>query len=278
MKLSRLSSGASFEHTELSVPHPMHLIHAPGEGPPMLLLHGIGMDWRVWQAVSRRLRPHFDLYMLDLRGHGDSYKPVHGYTLAHYAADVEEILDKTGITGAVLVGSSLGGMVAASVEAPADLVTHRVLVDPPLTGGPVRDPDMFRTILRLKGGETSLLADYLLDQNPGIGRHLSRVMAEMWDRAGEGVILDMLDDSSHYFDIAPALTAIDAPTLILQAEEDMGSVLSDQQIEAALRLLPHGRARKVAGAGHAIHAYKPAEFVQSILDLIAGEPDMESPT
>jgi pimeloyl-ACP methyl ester carboxylesterase len=66
--------------------------------------------------------------------------------------------------------------------------------------------------------------------------------------------------------------------LILQAEKDMGSVLSDRQVEAALRLLPHGQARKIAGAGHAIHAYKPAEFVQSILDLVAVEPTVQSPT
>src|SRR5579871_4377471 len=76
---------------------------------PMILLHGIGMDWRVWQAVSRRLGPHFHLYMVDLRGHGESDKPDHGYTVPHYAADIEDMIDSLGLRNVVLVGSSLGG-------------------------------------------------------------------------------------------------------------------------------------------------------------------------
>src|SRR5947208_15918750 len=111
-----------FEHHVIQVPDVrIHYAELDVPGRPMLLLHGIGMDWRVWQAVSRRLRPHFHLYLLDLRGHGSSAKPESGYTLAHYAADVEDVIDTLGLRDVVLVGSSLGGMVAAVVEAPADI-------------------------------------------------------------------------------------------------------------------------------------------------------------
>src|SRR5690349_11860730 len=74
----------------------IHYVEVDGPGRPMLLLHGIGMDWRVWQAISRRLAPNFHLYMLDLRGHGQSDKPARGYSLAHYAADAEDFLDGLG--------------------------------------------------------------------------------------------------------------------------------------------------------------------------------------
>src|SRR5437588_5544043 len=108
-----------FEHHVIQVPDVrIHYAELDVPGRPMLLLHGVGMDWRVWQAISRRLAPHFHLYLMDMRGHGRSDKPEHGYSLAHYAADVEEVVDRLELVEAVLVGSSLGGMVAASAEVP----------------------------------------------------------------------------------------------------------------------------------------------------------------
>lgn len=246
----------------------IHCVEIPGNGPPLLLVHGIGMDWRVWQAVSRRLFPHFHLYLMDLRGHGQSSKPDHGYTLAHYAADIEDLLDRLKLSDAILVGSSLGGMAVASVEAPVDIISHRVLVDPPMTGGPIRDQDMFEAILRLKHEVPSILADYLGRWNPGAGRFLLRTMSEMWHEAADGVIEDMLDDPDHYYAIGPALRTNESPTLLMQADPTIGAVLTSQEARRALLQLHHGSLVTVPGAGHAIHAYKPAEFVQIVCDFV----------
>jgi pimeloyl-ACP methyl ester carboxylesterase len=243
-----------------------------GAGRPAILLHGIGMDWRVWQAQSRRLRQYFHLYMLDLRGHGESDKPARGYSLAHYAADVEEVLDGLQVSDAVLVGSSLGGAVAVAVEAPVDLVSHRVLVDPPLTGGPVRDPDMFAAILSLKRDPVPRLAEYLATSNPGAGRHYLTIMSEMWHNASDGVITDMLDRSQDYFDLDAALLADEAPTLLLQADPAMSPSLTTENARRTLELLPHGSLYTVEGAGHAIHAYRPAEFVDLVRRFADGDP------
>lgn len=241
----------------------LHVVHVPGERP-LVMLHGIGMDWRVWQAVSRRLAPRYGLYLVDMRGHGLSGKPEHGYSIAHYAADVEELVDALGLQNAVLVGSSLGGVVAAATELPLDMVSHKVLVDPPLTGGPVRDAEGFRTILRLKQEGTEKLATYLQRTNPGVGSFLARKMSEMWHEASNGVIEDMLAHASDYFDIAPALRATEQPTLLLQADVDRGGVLPEGDILRALDLLPCGSVQEIRGAGHAVHATHPAEFVAAL--------------
>jgi pimeloyl-ACP methyl ester carboxylesterase len=245
----------------------IHYLEVPADGPPLLLLHGIGMDWRVWQATIRRLSPYFHLFALDLRGHGQSDKPAHGYSLAHYAADVEDVLDTLQLSGAVIVGTSLGGAVAVAVEAPADLVTHRILVDPPLTGGPVRDAAMFEEILRLKHELPALLADFLAAQNPSASRFLVDAMSEMWHEASDGVIKDMLADEKNYFQLDPALEAVDSPVLLMQAEAALGGALSDEQAQHALTKLRNGRMVSVPGAGHAIHATKPAEFARLVLEF-----------
>ncbi|MGH2443439.1 MAG: alpha/beta fold hydrolase, partial [Chloroflexota bacterium] len=250
-----------------STPAPIHYAELPGNGPPMMLLHGIGMDWRVWQAISRRLHPYFHLYMPDLRGHGQSAKPAHGYTLADYAADIEDLIDQLNLTDVSLVGSSLGGMVAVVVEAPSDIVSSRVLVDPPLTAGPILDAEMFSQILRLKHQPAEGLAEYLADSNPGAGRFLLSTMSEMWRQVADGVITEMLEAPQRYYDVDDALTAIDSPTLLLQADPEMGAVLSDTEAQRALKLLPRGRLIQVRGAGHAIHAFKPAEFVAIVTEF-----------
>ena len=247
----------------------LHYVEVEGPGRPLLMLHGIGMDWRVWQAVSRRLAPHFHLYMLDLRGHGESGKPTHGYSLAHYAADVEDFIEALSLTGAVLLGSSLGGMVAIMVEAPDDIVTHRIVVDPPLTGGPVRDAETWRDILRLKHGPVRALTEYLRRMNPRGGALLMRMMAEMWHEAADGVLQELLDHEADYFAVDNALRAIDAPTLILQADPELGGVLSSDEAQRAVQLLQRGSLTYMPGAGHAIHAYKPAEFARIVQEFAA---------
>jgi len=248
---------------------PLHYVEVEGPGRALVMLHGIGMDWRVWQAVSRRLVPDFHLYMLDLRGHGKSGKPARGYSLAHYAADVEDFIDHLELSDLALLGSSLGGMVAATVEAPTDVVSRRILVDPPLTGGPVRDADTFREILRLKHAPANLLAEYLRALNPGGGDFLMQMMAQMWHEAADGVIREMLEHQDDYFDIAPSLQAIDAPTLILRADRELGGVLSAEEAQRAADLLRNGSVIFVPGAGHAIHAYKPAEFAHTVREFAA---------
>jgi len=245
----------------------IHYAERAGDGPPLVLLHGLGMDWRVWQAVSRRLAPFFHLFMLDLRGHGQSTKPAHGYTLAHYAADVEDVLDHLRLDRAVLAGSSLGGMVAASVEAPPDLVSHYVLVDPPLTGGPIREEAVFRRILELKHQAPEALARFLAENNPGAGLFLLRSMSEMWHEAADGVIQDMLDRPTDYYAIDANLRAIESPTLLMQADPANGAVLTDAEAQRTLELLRQGSLVRVAGAGHAIHAHAPAEFARLLTEF-----------
>lgn len=255
----------------------IHVAELPGAGPPLVLLHGIGMDWRVWQAMSRRLHPHFHLYAVDLRGHGDSHKPEAGYSVAHYAADVEDALEALAVEKAVLVGSSLGAMVSVVVEAPSDLVAKRILVDPPMTGGPIRDPEMFRHILHLKHEPLPSLAAYLGGFNPGSSPFWLETMSAMWHHTADGVITEMLAQADTYFDVGPNLLAVETPTLLLQADPDLGAALTDRGASWALSRLAQGTVVRVPGAGHAIHALKPVEFARLVIDFGAQSSAVSMP-
>ncbi|MHB8509398.1 MAG: alpha/beta fold hydrolase [Candidatus Dormibacteria bacterium] len=84
----------------------------PGERRPIVLLHGGGRTLCDWALVAPLLAPLHRVVAIDLRGHGQS-APVADWTFADAMADLDAVLAVLELPDAVLVGHSLGGMVAA---------------------------------------------------------------------------------------------------------------------------------------------------------------------
>jgi len=101
-------------------------------GTAVLLLHPWAESLRCFDRLIALLPPSLRVLGLDQRGHGGAEKPVGGYELAAFAADVEAFMDATGVAAAVLVGSSSGGYIAQQValDSPGR-VTGLVLVGSP---------------------------------------------------------------------------------------------------------------------------------------------------
>jgi len=101
-------------------------------GRAILLLHPWGESLRCFDRLIPSLPPSLRVLSLDQRGHGDAEKPIGGYELASFAADVVAFMDAADLATAVLVGSSSGGYVAqqAAVDNPGR-VTGLVLVGSP---------------------------------------------------------------------------------------------------------------------------------------------------
>jgi pimeloyl-ACP methyl ester carboxylesterase len=103
-----------------------------GEGPAVVLLHGVWMSSRFF---SEQLRPGAvpgcRVVALDFRGHGASDKPLDGHTMSAYAADVRALLEHLDLRDATLVGWSMGAFVAWEyLEAhDDDRVARLVVVD-----------------------------------------------------------------------------------------------------------------------------------------------------
>lgn len=85
-----------------------------GDGPPLLLLHGLGSSRSVWRPVLPALEERFTVVALDLPGHGDSppLPPGADATPAGIAGSVDVVLDELGMDRVDVVGSSLGGWIA----------------------------------------------------------------------------------------------------------------------------------------------------------------------
>lgn len=103
----------------------IHAVVGPSNGPALLLLHGYPQTHVIWHRVAPRLARRFTVVASDLRGYGDSAKPVttqdHGaYSKRAMAADQVELMRQLGHERFLLVGHDRGGRVA-----------HRLAVDHP---------------------------------------------------------------------------------------------------------------------------------------------------
>lgn len=83
-----------------------------GSGRPVVLIHGVSMSRRFFEPNLDGLAERFRVVNVDLRGHGESPAHEGGHTVAQYARDVHALIGRLGLDDVVLVGWSMGTMVA----------------------------------------------------------------------------------------------------------------------------------------------------------------------
>ena len=94
-----------------------------GAGPPLLLCHCTGTAGRIWDPLVMHLRPHFHVYALDSRGHGDSDKPTEreAYTWDNCGHDTLKVAEHLNVAGELFAAGHSGGgthLVYAELQRP----------------------------------------------------------------------------------------------------------------------------------------------------------------
>lgn len=109
-----------------------------GDGPALVLSHGLTDNRLCWSRLAAALSPDFDVIMLDARGHGGSSRMIPG-ELHDPAADVAEAIEALGLTRPIVMGHSVGARSTARyADTWPDRVARVILKDPPLL--PLPDP------------------------------------------------------------------------------------------------------------------------------------------
>lgn len=88
-----------------------------GKGAPLLLIHGFGENWYVWNRLFPQLAKHFTVIAPDLRGIGESGKPAGGYDKKNMAVDMHELMTKLGYHDVHIAGHDIGMIVAYAYAA-----------------------------------------------------------------------------------------------------------------------------------------------------------------
>ena len=97
------------QHTTVEANGTYFHVAAAGEGKPLLLLHGWPEFWFTWKPVMMRLADRYRLIAPDLRGFGDSGKPIGAFGPQDHASDLLALLDELGIEKIGIVGHDVGG-------------------------------------------------------------------------------------------------------------------------------------------------------------------------
>lgn len=106
----------------------LHYVIA-GQGPPVLLLHGWPQTWYEWRHAIAALAPHYTVIAPDMRGLGDSSRPLEGYDKRTVGNDLWRLMTETlGHSRFLLVGHDWGGPVAYAIAADHPQAVEKLVV------------------------------------------------------------------------------------------------------------------------------------------------------
>lgn len=246
-----------------------------GEGPPLLILHGLFGSARNWQSVARSLAGRYRMLTVDARNHGRSpHATAMDYALM--AADLAALLDREGLGAATLLGHSMGGKTAMTLALlePAR-VSKLVVVDI----APIATPDQHTPLI------DAMLAVPLEEARRRLDAD-ARLRAAIPDDEIRLFLLQSFvpgaDGGAWRFNL-PGLRAampalIDALPVTPDARYEgpvhvIRGARSDRVTSATLAAMrpafPHLCLHTVANGGHWPHAEAPQEFMLALDDALA---------
>jgi pimeloyl-ACP methyl ester carboxylesterase len=250
-----------------------------GSGPPLVLIHGIGSQWQMWQPVLDRVAREREVVALDLPGFGDSEEHRARPTVEALAGAVGEFLDGIGLAGAHAAGNSLGGGVALALARMGEARSACVLS--PAGFGNMREGRYARALLMNSRRVAKVVAPRAeLVCSGAVRRTLAfaHLAARPWrippDEAtgalrnlahspGFETTMEALDD--HAFG-GPAPTC---PVTVAWGERDRLLIYSRQSARAR-RLLPDARHVTLTGCGHVPTWDDPEQVARVLLEASRG--------
>jgi len=248
----------------------------PASGPPLLLLHGITERWQTFLPLIPYLTPKWQVYALDLRGHGQSGRVENSYRIIDYAQDIVCFLESQIGKGAVILGHSLGALAAMYTAAnQPKQVKALLLVDPPLhlQHTPLKDIpngpyEAFKQVVEILRTSQSRQAiqQALVKHFPEGDLEAHRARAEVLSQLDPGALAMSLEN--HHLDridLDALLLQIECPTYLIQGNPKRGAALLDQDVDRALGLLRYWNHISILEGGHMLHHSHP-EAVSNVLD------------
>ncbi|GEB50050.1 alpha/beta fold hydrolase [Streptomyces cacaoi] len=236
-----------------------------GHGTPVVLLHGVGLDRRMWDRCRPALAARHRVRAVDLRGHGASPAAAPGLGLTELADDVLKVSERP----AHLVGFSLGALVAAAVALREPSAVASLTLVSSVARRSARERESVLRRLHTAREDFTAAADAAVE----------RWFAPRW-RAEEPQLADSVratllgQDRASYLacyevfaradaELWPRLGAVAAPTLAVTGSEDPGSTpLMTRRLADAV---PGARYALIEGARHLLPLEAPEALTNEII-------------
>jgi pimeloyl-ACP methyl ester carboxylesterase len=239
-------------------------------GTPVIMLHGYTDSWLSFSPVLPLLDNKYRVYILDQRGHGDSDRPMGGYAMQQFAADVLAFMDAMNVKQATIVGHSMGSFVAQHVASQApERVSKLVLVASATSvrNNTVRElqreidalkdtapvPETFARDFQVSTVFHPLPAEFL----QAVVKESVKVPVHVWRET----MAEMLAPEAEV-----ELKKIKTPTLILWGDKE--SIFPRSEQDRLASELRHAVLKVYPDTGHALHWERPERFAKDLQDFI----------
>jgi 3-oxoadipate enol-lactonase len=245
-----------------------------GEGEPLILLAGFGVDHRVWQTIVAGLADQFKVIVLDNRGIGQSSTPDYPYTIDMMADDVVQFCQALNIKQAHFLGGSMGGAIVQTLgyrypELCRSLIIYNSFAE-------ISERYSWFAKAKLKAMQLNLPTRVLAELSVGwVFSNSFLAQTELIDG-----LLDMaainpyLQTEIGYrcqlnallnFNSNSWLAKIKVPTLIIGSDQDLIVPVEDFHYLAAT--IPEAEYYQFNGAGHTPHLEEPERFKEVVLNF-----------
>lgn len=280
-----VAAGAGFGHHGAMPIAPLTLAATEqGNGPPVVILHGLFGAGANWTTLAKRLAATHRVIAADLRNHGASpHDPRMDYPAM--AADIAALIEARAGARAAVVGHSMGGKAAMWLAlARPELVERLVVVDvAPATYRPTLQA--YAAALRavkLRAGMRRAEADAALKDtvaDPAERGFLLQNLRFPAESAPEWRLnlaaIEPAVPTISAFPDAPAGARYDGPVLFISGERS--GYVRPEHHATILRLFPRAAFVIVPGAGHWVHAQAPEPFLRALEPFLAMPPSLADP-
>ena len=243
-----------------------------GQGPAVLLIHGLGSSGRDWEHQLPALLPHYRVLTLDMRGHGASDKPPRGYSIKAFAEDCRAFIEQMQLERPHIVGISMGGMIA-----------FQLATDHPQIPGSLTIINSGPELIPRRPAEYAMVAKRLFFAHvlplPTVAHGLARLLLPKPEQAELRAIFEQRwkeNDRRAYlaslraligWGVSKRLDRINCPVLVVSGDRDYTPVEKKREY---VSLLGDARLAVVEVSGHATPVDQPEAFNRLLLDFLAG--------
>jgi len=233
----------------------------------IILLHGLGGSAERWLKVIPLLSSKYRVIAPDLIGFGHSDKPSADYTIEFFAKSLTGFINSLGLSKTILIGSSLGGQVAAECAGSNDSIEKLVLVAPSgamkhstptidayMMAALYPNPSSARIAFEMMSGTGTV-------DDTTVTKFVERMSAPNAKLAFLSSVLSVKNSQ-----IRDSLQRIKIPTLLLWGKED--KMIPIEYAQEFIGSIRNCKFRELNGIGHLPHVEDAEVFVQSILEFL----------
>jgi 2-hydroxy-6-oxonona-2,4-dienedioate hydrolase len=247
-------------------------VDSGGSKNAVLLLHGLGGSIDSWANNIKEMSHSMRVIAVDLPGFGMSDKPKRNYTIKYYQEFVVEFLKSLHLSRASIVGSSLGGHVAAEVAiGHPETVEKLVLISPPgALPSSFKGTPALKNYVRVLDAKTVQQVRQALsavDGKPVDDFYAQLVYQKMSMPGTKEAFISALKGSAQAPRLTGRLNRIRAPALLLWGKED--AMIPVKFAEPFIKI-KNCRIILIENCGHRPHAERPELFNKTVVDFLAG--------